>query len=438
MFYGLKRARPGFILAAVCFFPSVLFANSAWQGKKFTPASSLYARISPPRQSYQEAAFPSGIPLNETKPLVRYYVRIYGSPINRKSMLHIMESALPYRRFITRELKKNGLPYELLYLPLIESRYRNEVRSRAGAVGMWQFMPGTARVYGISINGWEDERKDFWKSTQAAVKKLKQDYEIFGDWLLALAAYNAGPGRVRKAIRQGGTRDFWTLAERKLLPSETIHYIPKFLAVVKVMSEKNRYDLPVLWKPSPEWVQIPVHKPVSLALLARKAKMPYHLIRGGNAGLRYGVTPPSGAYDLKVTKEKIPSVRRILDGLKPTELLKFHRYRIHYGDTLSEIARYYEIPVSLIRNYNVRLRSSLRVGQSLLIPLIKEKPLYRQKRKETFLTFFGGEYIIQENDTLWGIAKKYNTRPDILARQNHLSMSAVLTPGRKIKVPAVY
>jgi membrane-bound lytic murein transglycosylase D len=172
------------------------------------------------------------------------YIKRYSKPAEVERLKAILQRAQKYMPFIRQELEKRNLPPELLYLPVIESEYRTNARSHSGAVGMWQFMRKTSRYYNLKVNRHIDERCDYKKATIAALSLLKENYDTLGDWPLALAAYNAGLGRIGKITQRENTRDYWLLSRRGHLPAETAVYVPKFLAISHICMNAEKFGLP--------------------------------------------------------------------------------------------------------------------------------------------------------------------------------------------------
>jgi membrane-bound lytic murein transglycosylase D len=171
------------------------------------------------------------------------FISRYSKPNEIADLRKILKRAEPYMPFIKEEIEKRGLPPELLYLPIIESAYYAKAKSPAGAAGLWQFMRNTASFYNLTINKHVDERLDYQKATVAALRRLKESYDLFNDWPLALAAYNAGIGRITRITRAEDTYDYWRLAAQGKLPRETADYVPKFLAVSYICLNPNQFSL---------------------------------------------------------------------------------------------------------------------------------------------------------------------------------------------------
>jgi membrane-bound lytic murein transglycosylase D len=344
-----------------------------------------------------------------------------------------MERASPYLGFIREEVKRRGLPEELIYLPVIESGYIPTALSRSGAAGLWQFMRNSIGPFDMKVDDWIDERMDFWKSTQGALQKLEENYHTLGNWPLALAAYNAGLGGINQVVRRSGTKDYWKLSEQKALRTETLHYVPKLLAVAHVLSRPRKYGLD-LWQESPEWKRVPVDKTVDLDILAREAGIDRETLHRGNRELLYNISPPASGYTLKVPAEYVEAVTEVLKrgGL---ELIQHYYHTVRYGDTLSALALHYGVTVPLIEKANPGVKSTaLKIGSRLKIPAIKEvRPYVSQYHAP--LESFTGTYRVKKGDTLWSIALAHDTDPETLAQANNMEMNGILREGRTLKVP---
>ena len=285
-----------------------------------------------------------------------------------------LERSIRFRVVIALQLEQRGLPRELQYLPALESGFLSRATSPRGAGGLWQLMKNTASPYGLRMDNWLDERRDFWKATEASLKLLEENRRVFGDWWLALAAYNCGSTRLSQIIRQHGVRDYWALRRKGALPSETAAFVPQFLAIAKILSYPGRYGLQIRWEPSPAWARIPLDRSVDLRVLARESGVPYEVLTAGNAELCFPVTPPASyRYQLKVPEEHRPAIEEILSKAA-LPLVEFAIHLIIEGDTLSEIAEAYRVSVELIQEFNPTAKPlALQLGSKLLIP----KPLGR-------------------------------------------------------------
>jgi membrane-bound lytic murein transglycosylase D len=353
----------------------------------------------------------------------------------RKWLEAVAERSRPYASFILERIRYHGVPEELFFLPFIESEYSAKAVSRSGASGLWQFMRNSVGGYDMRMDDWIDERRDFMKSTDAALRKLTYNHERFGDWLLALAAYNCGAGAMDKAIKAGGgVRDYWLLRQGGFLPKETASYIPKFLAVVSIAMHGGRNGLTPSWTPSIEWTRVPLDRPVDISMLASIAGVPYDLIKSGNPELRYGVTPPEGKYSIKVPVSYEESVRAAIASRKT--LMSVYMHSVRSGDTISALAQYYEISVAMITKMNPGLSpNNIRIGQSIVIPAFKDKKPYTGAARPADTLAYTGTYVVLKGDTLWSLSLRYSVQPEVLAEKNGMNLSSVLREGMSLLVP---
>ncbi|MDR1971080.1 MAG: LysM peptidoglycan-binding domain-containing protein [Treponema sp.] len=414
-------------------------AEAAALGSEHFQGRPLRRRIFPPTQRFTPP--PPTVPAGDRaapipgldQPLTQRYLRQYSSPAGLAWLKEVMERARPYLGFVREEIAERGLPAELLYLPVIESGYLPTAVSRSGAAGLWQFMRNSMTPFNMRVDDWLDERMDFWKSTQGALRKLEENYQALGNWPMALAAYNAGLGGIRQVSRRAGSDDYWKLSEQKALRTETIHYVPKLLAVAEILCQPRKYGLD-LWQESPEWVRVPVEKIVDLDMVAREAGIEEALLRQGNRELLYNTSPPAAGYLLKVPAESAAQVEEVLKrgGL---ELVRNYYHTIRYGDTLSALALHYGVTVALIEGANPGIRSTaLRIGSRLKIPALKEAAPYTRNNGPPSESFTGS-YLVRKGDTLWSIALAHDTDPMDLAQVNNMDINGILREGRTLKVP---
>jgi membrane-bound lytic murein transglycosylase D len=368
--------------------------------------------------------------------LTRYYLRQYTSSGGLAWLKQVMARGGPYLAFIRREIEERGLPPELLYLPVIESAFLPTAKSSSGAAGLWQFMKNSIGPFDMKVNDWMDERLDFWKSTQGALRKLEDNYKQLGDWPLALAAYNAGLGAVRQIINRTGIRDYWELSEKKHFKTETAHYVPKLLAVAAIVSDPRRYGLEPLWPEDPRWTRVPVDRQADLDILAEAAGLEGESLKAANRELYYGVTPPGGGYFLKVRAADEPALREVL-ARTDLGLIRYHIHTIQYGDTLSELAEHYGVSVARISDANPGLRERyLQIGNRIRIPAVRNAgPYKRAGSGETDIPVFEGNHLVKQGETLWSIALAYDVDPEVLAAANGIGLEDTLRVGRNLKTP---
>lgn len=364
----------------------------------------------------------------------------YMTSGGRKWLNAVMERALPYLAYVEEKIEEYGLPKELVYLPVIESEYSPYAVSRSGATGIWQFMRNSISGYGITISDWKDERKDFMKSTDAALQKLRDNYKVLGDWLLAIAAYNAGLGAVSRAVKSstGESIDFWHLYDSKKLAREPLSYVPKFLAVASILRYPELHGLTDGWGEPRDWEALETNRQVDLQVLSERTGIPLDVLKQGNAELRYHVTPPTSTHMVKVPAESAEAARTVLSDTS-TPLFKYDIYKVKSGDTLGVIAQRYHTPLDIIMQANPGIKADkIRIGQTLIIPHLGNETSASAAagKADDAGREFSASYTIKKGDTLWEISLKFNVQPDELARQNGIGMNAVLRIGAKLKVPA--
>ncbi|MDA3811251.1 MAG: LysM peptidoglycan-binding domain-containing protein [Spirochaetaceae bacterium] len=362
------------------------------------------------------------------------YIKIYTSDDKLAYLQRALDRAAPFRSFIQSLIKEYNLPAEIFYLPIIESAYRVDAISRSGAVGMWQFMANSIDPYDIEVNDWRDDRKDFWRATDGALKKLEYNYIKTGSWDLALAAYNCGLNGLRRIMQSSGIDNYWILKEKGLLPYETAYYLPKFLAVSIICSYSGRYGFHSGWEENLQWQRIDLDRSVDIRLISEQSGIDYNLLSTGNAELIYNVTPPADSgYKLKIPVSFADSLIEILEE-SDGNFMEFYRYNIKTGDTLSEISQYYKVPLSLIYRYNEGLSPRyLRAGQIVIIPALFKVDPYRSS--EELNISFDETYFVQKGDSLWSISGIYKITPELLASRNRLPIDGTLNIGMKLSVP---
>jgi len=312
----------------------------------------------------------------------------YFTTRGRQTLLRWMIRAESAQELMLPILAEQGMPPEFIYLAMIESGFVYTARSHARAVGPWQFMLPTARLYGLRVNHWVDERRDPEKATYAASSYLKDLYDQFGDWHLAMAAYNAGPGRIRGAIRRGGTSDFWQLAERGFLPRETQNYVPKILAAIIIASNLEAYGFAVAANPNdllPNTTAF-LPRPVRLQELASQLGVSVSDIRKWNPELINDITPPlreeQTTYHLRLPPRYAQSFKSIEANLAYLEIRDVQMHRVQQGETLSHIARRYRVSIRDIMNVNPRIQPTrLRIGREIAIPIPGIREAKRDEQK---------------------------------------------------------
>ena len=306
-------------------------------------------------------------------PKVRHFVKYYS--ITAKNAFHeLLERSGKYMPMIAKVLKQEGLPEELGYLALLESQFIVNAKSRNGAVGLWQFIASTARRYGLRIDRWVDERHDPVKSTRAAAAYLKDLHDYYGRWFLATAAYNAGPGKVDKALRQTRAKDFWSIRAKARLSEETRNFVPKFIAIALIASDPQKYGFhELVYQPPLDYEEVEIAAPMKLESLAKLAETSVSTIRDLNPALLSHVTPPGEpVYRLNVPVGQASTfLAKLNDDLleKNREPVKVVTHQVKRGETLLSIARRYGLTVRALMEFNGLKTAQIRIGQKLAILL---------------------------------------------------------------------
>ncbi len=361
---------------------------------------------------------------------------------NQRYLDRVTEQSKPYLYYVANELRENDMPMELALLPIVESAYNPFASSPSKALGIWQFMPRTGRTFGLKQNHWYDGRRDIIASTDAAVRYLKRLNTMFdGDWLLTIAAYNAGEGTIRRAIdknrKLGKGTDFWSLS----LSQQTQSYVPQLLALSKVIAEPEKYDLELEEiENNPYFTTVNVSSPIDLAQAARMAEIDPKELRNLNAGYNKWITDPTGPHQLLVPVADAAQFTLSLDKLpKITPIQIAGDYKVKSGDTLGAIAKRFGTSVAAIQSANKLKSTQLKIGQSLSIPgqaplnspyaIQAEQEIAQRNQKNT-----GTFYTIQSGDSFWTIAKKHGTSVSNLLKWNDMSAKSHLKPGQKLLV----
>jgi len=359
--------------------------------------------------------------------LVRGAVSLFSSTLKGDIQTYLTRSAR-YKKMIERALTEAGLPKGLAYLPVIESGYSMTMTSRAGARGMWQFMSETAREYGLRVDWWVDERADPERSTRAAAQYIKDLYRNFNDWPLALAAYNGGPGRIRRALTETGGTTFWDLCEAGAIPKETRGYVPTFYATLLIASDPASYGFHLAKPDDTELARVDVAGPLSLKYLAQVAAVDADLLRDLNPSLRHGIVPP-GRTSLRVPAKSADAISARAATLRSEDTdVTVCSYTMREGDSLKRLARAVGVDVDTLLSMN-DLRSPSRVGEgdSIYLPV-------RARELGTLLNAEATYYAVQKGDTLYSIAKKYDLTVDELRDLNDLGHGEKLRHGQKLRV----
>jgi peptidoglycan lytic transglycosylase D len=335
-----------------------------------------------------------------------------------------------YEPMIRQILKQEGVPQDLIYLAQAESGFHPMALSRAGARGMWQFMASRGAGYGLQRNWWIDERQDPEKSTRAAARHLKDLYKQFGDWYLAMAAYNSGPGNVQQAVQRTGYADFWELYKRNVLPAETKNYVPIIVAVTIMAKNPAQYGLDNLQRDPPlKYDAVNVDYPVDLRLVSEITGSSLSTIQELNPALLRMTTPKEGSYDLKLPVGTSERFQQVIASI-PRDMRVWWRYhKVASGETLASIAHQYRTTTSSIEQANSLDRGDdLRPGTQLVIPVTPGRDTERiaYSKHPTI-------YKVRKGDTVLTVADDFSVPVAKLRSWNHLRGN-VLTAGHTLRI----
>ncbi len=356
---------------------------------------------------------------------------VYFLTRGRRSIVKWIARRDRYAPLLQGELEKAGLPKDLLYQSMIESGFNPYATSRAAAVGVWQFMPRTGKYYGLKVDYWVDERRDPVLATAAAIRYLTYLHKLFGSWELATSAYNAGEGKIGKAIRMYGTKDFWVLSSegRNYLKPETKHYVPKMIAAAILSKYPERYGLIAEINEDdrlPPWKYdtVQVEEATDLAAVAKLLKLDPEDLQFMNPHLKRGFTPPGFEnYELNVPPGEGETFAKRWEKVPKTDRITFVRHKVRRGQTLGNIAEKYGVPSSAVASLNkISDPRKLRIGQTLTIP-VKANSL-----SERTIT-----HVVSRGDTLGAIAGKYGVSVSQLKRENSLR-SDTISVGQRLTV----
>tara|TARA_R110002050_G_scaffold268113_1_gene410094 strand:+ start:147910 stop:149553 length:1644 start_codon:yes stop_codon:yes gene_type:complete len=356
----------------------------------------------------------------------------------------VADRAKPYLYYIVGELEKRNMPLELAFLPVIESSYQPLAHSSSNASGLWQFIPGTGKVFGLDQNWWYDGRRDIIQSTDAALDYLQKLHGDFGDWQLALAAYNGGEGTVGRAIKRnqenGMPTDFWSLD----LPKETTNYVPKFMAIAHLLNEPADYNLTLnTIEDSPFFTVVDTGSQIDLTLAARLADISTDEIYQLNPGFNRSATAPQGPHRLVLPLDKAEIFQQGLDELADNSRTHWSKHTVTSGESLQSISKKYKTTVKAIKKANGIKTNVIRLGSNLLIPIlssdvspsvmasIEQSPI---QQSTTSPSGHKQIYAVNPGDTWWDIANKHSIDVAELAQWNDKSPKDLLSVGQKLVI----
>ncbi len=371
----------------------------------------------------------------------------YFTGRGRRSMGKWLARGGRYWPMMHAKLDEKGAPRDLVYLSMIESGYATHATSKAAAVGLWQFIRGTGRMYHLRVDWWVDERRDPELATDAAIGFLTDLHQKYGDWYLAWSAYNSGPGRVNGAIRKHGTRDFWELSRKKGLPEETRNYVPKLIAAAIIGKYRERYGFTGVKYADPvvlDTVTVPAN--VGLDVLARCAGLTVDEFRAMNPKLRRWALPPSPARQtVHVPRKKGKRFLAALDKIPEDQRITHRRHTVKKGETLASIGKKYRVSAKDIQTLNkIKNPRRISVGTSLVIPvngappapaLTDTRSTRRTSTKHTKRSK-PSSHTVKKGETLSGIASRYKVKTSELKQWNGLKSANTIRVGQKLQLKA--
>ena len=353
------------------------------------------------------------------------YLNFFQTPRGRAIVENGLRRKGKYQEMISRVLKEEGVPQDLIYLAQAESAFQPLALSRAGARGMWQFMQWRGNEYGLKRTWWVDERVDPEKATRAAAIHLRDLYGLYGDWYLAIAAYNCGPGNVQKGIERTGYADFWELYKRKVLPRETQNYVPIILALTLIAKDAAHYGI-VVEPDAP--VETDVVKPgraIDLRLVAETIDVDVATLRALNPSLLRMITPDDPNFTLHLPQGTSAKFSAEIADIPADKWVSWRRHRVESGETLTSIAKKYRVTaVSISEANDLDRNEGLTPGEKLIIPAAR--PIEETKSRLV-------RYRVRKGDTLGGVADQFSVTSEDIRRWNGLK-SAKVSRGMVLRI----
>jgi len=354
---------------------------------------------------------------------------LYYQTVARDAFVRYLSRSTKYIPMIEKIFKEYGIPTDMKYLALVESGFNPKAYSWARAMGLWQFIASTGRMYDLHRNWWYDERRDPVKSTHAAARFLKDLYEKFGSWELAMAAYNGGPGRVSRTIKKQKTKDFWKMRLRK----QTEDYVPFFMAATIICKNPQKFGFTDI-EYEPEWTydEVIVKKCLDLNVVAKAIGSSVRELRAYNPELLRQFTPPKiKEYTLRIPKGKKQKFLAAYDNMPSSKQTSWVKHKIRRGETVSTIARKYGVSqYAIFSANNLGRRSKIYAGKSLVVPVPNNRS-YSSSRKRNY-ELEGSVYNVRSGDNVWEIAKAFGTTPEKIRKLNDLDRKSRIYVGQKL------
>lgn len=455
--------RPGSILVrriAVLIFAALLLAGCAARESGPESVAEKY------RVDYEEVVEEPYIPRDDGQPLTPAELRAFKTKgtldarlsqeesqivelhfkyfvhQHRKSLERFILRSSRYLPYIKQVFKEKGIPEEIAYLCMVESGGNPNAISPAGAAGLWQFMPFTGRKYGLTQNNWIDERRDPFKATHSAADYLLKLYSDFDDWHLAVAAYNAGEGKIGRGLAGTGAKDFFELCRlnddldgKARLKEETQQYVPRLLAMIKIMRNLKHLGFP---EPSPadayDLVPVSVQPGTSLTALAKNLGLSWEEFSAMNPAYRRTASPPTISSTAYLPPDKEASITAWLQTKEARVYADWKEHRVRKGESLSSLGKRYGVTIAAIREAN-GFKNLPKPGNIILIPGKGGSPV-RPALASATGGGAGGVYQVAAGDTLFGLALRWGTSVDAICSANKMKAKSTLSVGQKLLVPS--
>jgi membrane-bound lytic murein transglycosylase D len=345
------------------------------------------------------------------------FVNFFQTPRGRDIVETGLRRAGRYREMISRVLREEGVPQDLIYLAQAESAFQPLALSRAGARGIWQFVAYRGQQYGLRHTWWVDERQDPEKATRAAAQHLRDLYKMFGDWYLAMAAYNCGPGNVQKAVERTGYADFWELYKRNVLPRETKNYVPIIIALTLIAKDATHYGIQADPEAPAATDIVKPGRAIDLRLVAETIDVDAETLRALNPSLLRMVTPGDPSFELRLPAGTAERFSAEIADIPADKWVSWRRHRVDAGETLTSIAKKYHVtPAAIADANNLERGEALNAGEKLIIPATQ--PQSETKRRLV-------SYRVRRGDTLGGIADRFSVEATDLRKWNRLKSNRV-------------
>jgi membrane-bound lytic murein transglycosylase D len=369
------------------------------------------------RAEGEVTAIAHDLPLTVNDPVLAY-LNYFKTPRGSAIVETGLRRAGRYRSMVQRVLQEEGMPQDLIYLAQAESAFLPQAVSKAGARGMWQFMSFAGRKYGLQKSWWLDERQDPEKATHAAARDLRDLYDQFGDWYLAMAAYNSGAGTVQHAVERTGYADFWELYRRNALPKETQNYVPIILALTLISKDPARYGIEFQPEPPQKADAVKPGQPIDLRLVAETIDADLETLRALNPELLRLVTPADPEFVLHLPEGTAERFFAEIAAIPPEKWVSWRRHKVEGGETLSSIAKQYRVPAAEVADANdLPVGTSLEEGQKLIIPAAARSEAVAGKQIR---------YRVRRTDTVASIADEFDVTAAELRKWNHLKSDHVV------------